>query len=119
MSDVSFTLNGRPVQIRTREGETLLEALRGRCGVVSTKDGCAPQGQCGCCVAVVDGAAKTTCAMSADKVAGREVLTLEGLPQGERELIARSFVTDAVNSRAWFALSSESISSGRRAGDFR
>ena len=57
MSDVSFTLNGRPVQIRTREGETLLEALRGRCGIISTKDGCAPQGQCGCCLALVDGAA--------------------------------------------------------------
>jgi xanthine dehydrogenase molybdenum-binding subunit len=95
MSDVSFTLNGRPVQITTRPGETLLEALRGRCGIVSTKDGCAPQGQCGCCLAVVDGAAKTTCAMSADKAAGREVLTLEGVPQAERELIAKSFVAAA------------------------
>lgn len=95
MSDVSFTLNGRPVQISTRPGETLLEALRGRCGIVSTKDGCAPQGQCGCCLAVVDGAAKTTCAMPADKAAGREVLTLEGVSPAERDLLARSFVTAA------------------------
>jgi selenium-dependent xanthine dehydrogenase len=95
MSDVSFTLNGRPVRISTRPGETLLEALRGRCGIVSTKDGCAPQGQCGCCLAVVDGAAKTTCAMPADKAAGRQVLTLEGVSEAERDLLARSFVTAA------------------------
>ncbi|MCX4244759.1 selenium-dependent xanthine dehydrogenase [Paraliomyxa miuraensis] len=95
MSDVSFTLNGRPVQIETRPDETLLEALRGRCGILSTKDGCSPQGQCGCCLAVVDGAAKTTCAMPAAKVAGRQVVTLEGVPQADRELIARSFVAAA------------------------
>src|SRR5262245_51497347 len=95
MSDVSFTLNGRPVQIPTREGETLLEALRGRCGIVSTKDGCSPQGQCGCCLAIVDGAAKTTCAMPAAKVAGRQVLTLEGVTAAERELLAKSFVAAA------------------------
>ena len=95
MSEVSFTLNGTPIQIGTRPDETLLEALRGRCGILSTKDGCSPQGQCGCCLAVVDGAAKTTCAMPAAKVAGREVLTLEGVPRAERELIARSFVSAA------------------------
>jgi len=95
MRDVSFTLNGQPVQIRTRPGETLLEALRYRCGITSTKDGCAPQGQCGCCLAVVDGSAKTTCAMPADKVAGREVTTLEGVSASERDLLARSFVTAA------------------------
>ncbi|MCA9654134.1 MAG: selenium-dependent xanthine dehydrogenase [Myxococcales bacterium] len=95
MSEVSFTLNGKPVQISTRPQETLLEALRGRCGVISTKDGCSPQGQCGCCLAVIDGQAKTTCAMPASKAAGREVLTLEGVDEQERELIARCFVASA------------------------
>lgn len=95
MSDVSFTLNGQPVQIDPRPGETLLEALRGRCGILSTKDGCSPQGQCGCCLAVVDGAAKTTCAMPAHKAAGREIVTLEGVSAVDRDLLARSFVTAA------------------------
>lgn len=95
MSELSFTLNGKPVQITTRPKETLLEALRGRCGVVSTKDGCSPQGQCGCCLAVIDGKAKTTCAMPAAKAEGREVLTLEGVSEQERELIARCFVASA------------------------
>ncbi|MCA9707183.1 MAG: molybdopterin-dependent oxidoreductase [Myxococcales bacterium] len=93
--DVSFTLNGEPVRISPRPGETLLQALRGRCGVISTKDGCSPQGQCGCCLAVVDGQAKTTCAMPAHKAQGREVVTLEGVSPAERELIARCFVAAA------------------------
>jgi len=39
------------VHVEVREGETLLETLRTRCGVMSIKDGCQPQGQCGCCLA--------------------------------------------------------------------
>ena len=95
MTDVSFSLNGKPVEISARPKETLLEALRGRCGVISTKDGCSPQGQCGCCLALVDGKAKTTCAMPAAKAEGREVITLEGVDEKERELIARCFVSAA------------------------
>jgi len=95
MSDVSFTLNGKPVSVQPRPGETLLQALRERCDIVSTKDGCSPQGQCGCCLALVDGKAKTTCAMKAEKAEGREILTLEGVSEEERELIARCFVTAA------------------------
>jgi aerobic-type carbon monoxide dehydrogenase small subunit (CoxS/CutS family) len=45
---VRFTLNGRPVAIDPAPGESLLDALRERCFVTSIKDGCQPQGQCGC-----------------------------------------------------------------------
>ena len=55
---VAFTLNGTPRQVATRPGESLLEVLRERCGITSLKDGCRPQGQCGCCLALVDGQAK-------------------------------------------------------------
>nr|MCH9684402.1 molybdopterin-dependent oxidoreductase [Deltaproteobacteria bacterium] len=95
MTEVSFTLNGKPKQISPGQGETLLEALRGRCGVISAKDGCSPQGQCGCCLALVDGAAKTTCALPATKAEGRDILTLEGVSEEERELIGRCFVSAA------------------------
>ncbi len=90
-----FRLNGRDVDADVRPGESLLETLRERCGVVSTKDGCRPQGQCGCCLALVDGQPKVTCAMPATKAAGRDILTLEGLPRDERELIANAFVAAA------------------------
>jgi len=92
---IEFKLNGESVSVRPDEGETLLETLRERCGILSTKDGCQPQGQCGCCLAIVDGKAKVTCAMSADKAAGKDIVTLEGVPREERETMAQAFVAAA------------------------
>jgi selenium-dependent xanthine dehydrogenase len=92
---VRFLLNGRPREVVTAPEDSALDVLRDRCGLISPKDGCSPQGQCGCCVALVDGTPRVTCAMSADKVEGKTIVTLEGLPAGERELWARSFVAAA------------------------
>jgi len=91
MPTIALTLNGAPWRGEVRAGESLLEVLRDRCGVVSLKDGCRPQGQCGCCVAIVDGLPKTTCAIAAERADGRAVVTLEGIPAREREVIAASF----------------------------
>ncbi len=88
---LQFTLNGQAVAVPVRPGESLLEVLRHRLGVTSTKDGCAPQGQCGACLALVDGMAKTACATPAAKVAGRSVVTLEGVSDNERRLYADAF----------------------------
>jgi xanthine dehydrogenase molybdenum-binding subunit len=95
MPTLEFTLNGHPWAVETGPDESLLEMLRTRCGIISTKDGCQPQGQCGCCVALVDGLPKVTCAMPATKVEGKEVTTLEGLSDEERRLIAECFVATA------------------------
>jgi xanthine dehydrogenase molybdenum-binding subunit len=95
MQEISFTLNGQPRTVPVRAGESVLETLRTRCGVYSPKDGCQPQGQCGCCLVLVNGVAKTTCATAATKIDGQEIVTLEGLPGEERQLIADSFVTVA------------------------
>ena len=58
MPVVSFTCNGEPVRVSVRDGESLLETLRGRLGITSLKDGCHPQGQCGACLAIVNGHAR-------------------------------------------------------------
>jgi selenium-dependent xanthine dehydrogenase len=92
---VEFTLNGRAVAVEPRLDESLLETLRERCGIRSLKDGCSPQGQCGCCLALIDGHAKVTCAMPAVSAAGREILTLEGLADADRHLFARAFAVAA------------------------
>ena len=92
---IDFSLNGERRSFETAPGESLLDALRNRCGTLSLKDGCQPQGQCGCCLALVDGQPKVTCAMPAEKAQGREILTLEGLPPAERELTANAFVAAA------------------------
>lgn len=75
---MQFTLNGSQVDIDD-DGATLLDLLRERFGIRSVKDGCAPQGQCGCCTVLVDGAPRVACVTPARRIAGREVTTLEGL----------------------------------------
>jgi selenium-dependent xanthine dehydrogenase len=92
---IAFTLNGVARRVEIAPGESLLEVLRDRCGIVSTKDGCAPQGQCGCCLALVDGNPKTVCAVPAAKADGATILTWEGVDAAERELFGRAFAAAA------------------------
>ena len=92
---MEFFLNGMARTVTPAPGESLLDSLRNRCGVTSVKDGCQPQGQCGCCLALVDGQPKVSCLVDANKVGGKQVLTLEGIPAEERETIARCFVAAA------------------------
>src|SRR5690606_179977 len=75
---VRARVNGVDHEVHVREGESLLEMLRERLGVTSPKDGCAPQAQCGCCLALVGGKPMTACAVPATRVDGKEVTTLEG-----------------------------------------
>ncbi|MFM8858006.1 MAG: 2Fe-2S iron-sulfur cluster-binding protein [Actinomycetota bacterium] len=84
---MTFTVNGVDVEVPA-EG-TLLTALRERLPegvrpIVSVKDGCAPQGQCGCCTIWVDGEARVSCVTPVARVAGRSVTTLEGVDESVR-----------------------------------
>jgi aerobic-type carbon monoxide dehydrogenase small subunit (CoxS/CutS family) len=93
MSDrVTFTCNGRKVEITAEPGETLLSVLRERLRLLSVKDGCAPQGQCGCCTVLVDGEPRVSCVTPAVRVEGRTVTTVEGLDAATRDAFAESFV---------------------------
>jgi aerobic-type carbon monoxide dehydrogenase small subunit (CoxS/CutS family) len=89
---VTFVCNDRTVDVEVEPGESLLSVLRERLGLVSVKDGCAPQGQCGCCTVLVDGDARVACVTAATRVAGRHVTTVEGLPPSVRDDMASSFV---------------------------
>jgi len=88
---VTFHLNGAQVAAEVEPGQSALDLLRERFRLISLKDACQPQGQCGCCLALVDGAPKTTCAIAAERLEGRSVVTLEGLPEAERRLFADAF----------------------------
>jgi aerobic-type carbon monoxide dehydrogenase small subunit (CoxS/CutS family) len=80
-SQVSLVVDGRSVTVDD-DGASLLEVLRERLGVTSAKDGCSPQGQCGCCTVLVDGEPRVACVTPARRVAGRSITTLDGM--GER-----------------------------------
>ncbi len=74
------------------DGISLLDALREELGCRSAKDGCSPQGQCGCCTVWVDGAPRVACVTPVRRVAGRRVTTIEGLPADVRDRWASAFV---------------------------
>jgi aldehyde oxidoreductase len=84
-----FTLNGTAVEVG--DHPHLLAALREELDVTSPKDGCSPTGQCGCCTVLVDGKPTVSCSLALERVEGRAVTTLEGLPAGERERYAAAF----------------------------
>ena len=85
---VRFTCNGEPTEVPIEPGESLLSVLRERLRLVSVKDGCAPQGQCGCCTVLVDGDARVACVTAATRVEGRSVTTVEGLDPAQRDRFA-------------------------------
>jgi aerobic-type carbon monoxide dehydrogenase small subunit (CoxS/CutS family) len=87
---VPFVLNGEEVSVE--DGISLLDALREELGCRSVKDGCSPQGQCGCCTIWVDGAPRVACVTPIRRVKGREVTTLEGVPPEQRDRWAKAFV---------------------------
>src|SRR5262245_31757380 len=89
-SGVAFTCNGQPVSVRA-DHPHLLAALREELDITSPKDGCSPSGQCGCCTVLVDGRAIVACQQPLAKVAGKTVVTLEGVDEEERQRYADAF----------------------------
>jgi xanthine dehydrogenase small subunit len=89
---IAFEVDGRPVEVPA-DGASLLEVLRDRLGLRSAKDGCSPQGQCGCCTVLVDGAPRVACVTPVRRVAGRRVTTAAGLAADERQRWADAFLT--------------------------
>jgi xanthine dehydrogenase molybdenum-binding subunit len=94
MPTVTFTLNGQETTVSYEPGMHFLELLREKCGLTSPKDGCAPQGHCGCCTVLVDGRPVLSCLRNPEQMEGREVVTLEGLPEDARRILAQAFVQD-------------------------
>ncbi len=94
MPDVSFTLNGRPTTATYEDGMHFLEVLREECGVTSPKDGCAPQGYCGCCAILVNDRPVLACLRRPDQMAGTQVTTLEGVAEAKRRVLAQAFVAE-------------------------
>jgi aerobic-type carbon monoxide dehydrogenase small subunit (CoxS/CutS family) len=74
-----FTLNGQSVELNTHPMKRLLDVLREDGALTGTKEGCG-EGECGACTVLVDGEPVCSCIVPAAQAAGRDVLTIEGLP---------------------------------------
>jgi len=79
---IRFRLNGRPVALDVDGGRTMLWVLRTDLGLTGTKYGCG-EGYCGACTVLVDGEAVRSCRVAVRDVVGQDVVTIEGLAQGE------------------------------------
>lgn len=75
---LSFTLNGKPVEVRTDPGRMLLWVLRHDLGMTGAKFGCG-QGYCGACTVLLDGEPIRSCSTAVKDVAGKGLTTIEGL----------------------------------------
>ena len=83
MQSTRITVNGSAVSV-TADGDTpLLDILRNHLGLTGTKFGCGLE-QCGCCIVLVDGSPEKSCGKALSTVAGREIVTIEGLGTPER-----------------------------------
>ncbi len=81
---LKLTVNGHIHEVLDR-GDTLLGVLREDLGLTGAKDGCSPQGQCGCCTVLVDGQPRVACVTPARRVRGRSIITIEGLAEDRVE----------------------------------
>jgi xanthine dehydrogenase molybdenum-binding subunit len=88
---IRFTVNGTPSEVTAPADQSLLEVLREHFKLKSLKDGCAPQKECGCCLALIDGVPRVTCSIKVEQVEGRAITTLEGVSDNERQLYADAF----------------------------
>jgi len=77
---VAFSVNGRPLQLRVRSDQRLLDVLRDDLRLTGAKEGCG-KGECGSCTVLVDGRAVDSCLIMAYQVDGSLVETIEGLAQ--------------------------------------
>jgi carbon-monoxide dehydrogenase small subunit len=80
---IAFVLNGKPTELDFEPQETLAEVLRNRCYLTGLKVSCEVQ-VCGACTALVDGLPVSACTYLAYEARGRQVMTIEGLSDGDR-----------------------------------
>ncbi|MFY9151901.1 MAG: (2Fe-2S)-binding protein [Prolixibacteraceae bacterium] len=89
---ITFTLNGKPVELETDPTQTLLWVIRTELGLTGTKHGCG-EGYCGACTILVDDVAQRSCSMSVREIAGKKVTTIEGLAKdGKLHPVQKSFI---------------------------
>jgi aerobic carbon-monoxide dehydrogenase small subunit len=79
---IDVVVNGEPLEAEVWEGESLLFALREHMGLPGSKNAC-EQGECGSCSVLLDGELVCACLVLAAQADGHEVVTVEGLGEGE------------------------------------
>lgn len=74
-------INGSKRTLNAEGERTLLSVLRDDLELTGAKYGCG-EGQCGACTVLIDGTPTKSCVTPVANVAGKEILTIEGLERG-------------------------------------
>jgi len=82
MKQIRLKINGHSHELEVKPWATLLDTLREDLGLTGTKEGCG-QGECGACTVLMDGKPVNACLILAMEAQGKEILTIEGLAQGD------------------------------------
>jgi nicotinate dehydrogenase subunit A len=91
-SNLSFTLNERPVDLEVDESRKLLWVLRTELEQTGPKPSCA-KGLCGACTVLIDGRAVRACITPVGSVRGKSVVTIEGLAKnGKLHPVQQAFI---------------------------
>ena len=80
---IELRVNGEQHEVEVWEGESLLFALREGAGLSGSKNAC-EQGECGSCSVLLDGELVCSCLVLAVQAQGHDVVTVEGLADGDR-----------------------------------
>lgn len=89
---ISFHLNGKKTKVLIDSSQTLLWVLRNHFGLTGTKFGCG-MGFCGSCTVLIDREPVRSCMLPVGDVAGKKVVTIEGLAKkGKLHPIQKAFV---------------------------
>lgn len=89
---MNFFVNGEKKSYEGDPERSLLSYLREELGLISPKDGCAPQATCGCCSVQVGAKAMLSCATPMKKVEGQEILTTEGFSEKLKDVFVDAFL---------------------------
>jgi aerobic-type carbon monoxide dehydrogenase small subunit (CoxS/CutS family) len=81
-STINLSVNGKSQSVTTDPRRPLLDVLREELQLTGAKYGCG-EGQCGACVVLVDGQRTFSCRTPVEQVAGKPILTIEGLAKGD------------------------------------
>jgi aldehyde oxidoreductase len=89
---IAFYLNDKKIEYTGDGDRTLLNYLRDSEGITSVKDGCSGQAACGACMVEINGKAKLSCTQKMKFLADSQVITMEGIPEKVRDVIAKAYV---------------------------
>jgi len=104
-----LTVNGAAVALDLPERTPLLDALRNTLALTGSRFGCGA-GSCGACMVLVDGAAQPSCTVPLWAVAGKEVVTIEGLGTPDRPHPVQQALLDGQAGQCGYCLAGIVIS---------